>query len=128
MDEKCMKTELNYCSSHVHDNDLPHIEWCIGKRPGLCTIFFKTITWHLKFMLYHAVIQFFWDTLDFFYFYAKLCSGGFKFLFTRQTHSVSLKLILLVQFWPKFKHICKVFISQINILHVRLIDVYLLPM
>ena len=23
----------------------PHIEWCIGKCPGLCTVFFKTITW-----------------------------------------------------------------------------------
>jgi len=34
----------------------PHIEWCMGKSPGLCTHFFKTTTWHLKFMLYHAVI------------------------------------------------------------------------
>jgi len=34
----------------------PHIEWCIGKYPGLCPIFFKTNAWYLKFMLYHAVI------------------------------------------------------------------------
>jgi len=34
----------------------PHIEWRIGKCPGLCTFFFKTSTWYLKFMLYYAAI------------------------------------------------------------------------
>jgi len=46
---------------------IPHIEWCIGKCPGLCTIFFKN--WHivvagtkpkyLKWILNHAVIYIF---------------------------------------------------------------------
>ena len=74
-----MKTELNYCSSHGHDNDLPHIEWCIGKRPGLCTIFFKTITWNLTFMLYHAVIQIFLDTSFFSIFMPNCALGALSF-------------------------------------------------
>jgi len=56
----------------------PHIEWCIGKCPGLCTIFFKTFTWYLKSMLYHAVIYIVLDTLDFFYFYAQTVLRGLK--------------------------------------------------
>ena len=57
----------------------PYNEGCIGKFPGLCTIFFKTSTQYLKFMLYQIVIWIFWDTLDFFpTFMPKLCSGGFK--------------------------------------------------
>jgi len=35
----------------------PHVEWCIAKCPGLCTIFFKTSKWYLRFMFYHAVIK-----------------------------------------------------------------------
>jgi len=42
----------------------PQIEWCVGTCPGLYKIFFKTITWFLKFMLNHAVIKEFWNTLD----------------------------------------------------------------
>ena len=42
------------------------IEWCTGKVPGLYTSFFKTNTWFLKFMLYHAAIKSFRDTLVFF--------------------------------------------------------------
>jgi len=61
---------------------LPHFEWCIGKCPGLCTIFFKTFTRYLKFMLYHAVICVVWDTLYFRFFLSivlpLLCSEGFK--------------------------------------------------
>jgi len=34
----------------------PLIEWCIGKYPGLRSIFFKTSTRYLKFMHYHASI------------------------------------------------------------------------
>jgi len=33
----------------------PDIEWCIGIFPGLCTIFFKTSTGYLEFLLYYAV-------------------------------------------------------------------------
>ena len=40
----------------------PHIELSIAKYPSLCTIFFKTSTWYLKFMLYHAAAKIFWDT------------------------------------------------------------------
>ena len=34
----------------------PLIEWCIGKCPSVCTMFFKTNKHYLKFMLFHAVI------------------------------------------------------------------------
>ena len=38
----------------------PHIEWCIGKCPGLCTVFLKKLTHHhahgTMFMLYQAAI------------------------------------------------------------------------
>ena len=49
----------------------PHIERYIEIYPGLCTVVFKTSTRYLKFMLYHTVIQSFWDTFDFFHFYAQ---------------------------------------------------------
>jgi len=56
-----------------------HIELSIAKYPSLCTIFFKTSTWYLQFMLYHAVAKIFWDTWDFPpIFMCKLCSGGLK--------------------------------------------------
>ena len=60
-----MTTYLNRCKMlKTKDNpfsiswttDFPHIECCIGKCLGLCTIFFKTFTWHLQFMLYYTVI------------------------------------------------------------------------
>jgi len=44
----------------------PHIEWCVGKCPGLCIIFFITSTWYLKFMLYYTVIYIFGGILRFF--------------------------------------------------------------
>ena len=50
----------------------PHTEWCIGKCPGLCTLFLKTSTWYLKFMLYHAV---FLDCLGYLRFFLN-CSLG----------------------------------------------------
>jgi len=54
---KCMKTEANSCFGPMDKIIIcPHIKWCIEKCPGLCTMFFKTSTWYLKFMLYHAVI------------------------------------------------------------------------
>ena len=49
-----------------------HIDWCIGKWLGLCKIFFRTSTWYLKFMLYHAVIS---------PFLCPNCSGGFNTTF-----------------------------------------------
>ena len=56
-----------------------HVEWCIGNHSGLCTIFFKTNTWCLMFMLYHTVNLKFWDTLGFFFhFYAQPVLGGFN--------------------------------------------------
>jgi len=54
----------------------PHIEWCIGKCPGLCTIFAKTSTWYLKLTLDRAVILIFGDTLDFFYLLYLNCAPG----------------------------------------------------
>jgi len=42
-----------------------YIEWFIGKCPDLCTLFFKTFTWFLWFMLYHAIIEIVWATIDF---------------------------------------------------------------
>ena len=63
----------------------PHIEWCIGKSLGLCTIFFKTSKWYLKFMLSHAVIKF----------------RGFKlfiFSYKTTTRKEFLKLVFGLQF------------------------------
>jgi len=37
----------------------PYIEWCIGKCPCLCTIFFKSVPWYLKFMLYQQLFRLF---------------------------------------------------------------------
>ena len=33
----------------------PLIEWCIGKCLNVCTIFFKTSKYYLKFMLFHVM-------------------------------------------------------------------------
>ena len=38
----------------------PHVDLCIRKWPGLCTMFVKTSKWYLKCMLYHAVIETVW--------------------------------------------------------------------
>jgi len=40
------------------ENDFPHIEWCIGKYPGLYTLFFKTSTWYQMFKLYQSYLVF----------------------------------------------------------------------
>ena len=53
----------------------PNIEWYIGKSPGMCTLFFKTRTWYLKFILHHAVIKFFSNIV---LFMSNVCSVGFK--------------------------------------------------
>ena len=45
-----------------------HIEWCIGKCPGLYTIIFKTFTWYLSLCI---ILQLF-----------RLRSGGFKYTCT----------------------------------------------
>ena len=61
--KKCMSAEVNPFFCPIDKKAIsPHIEWCFGKCPGLCTIVFKTSTRYLKFMHYHAVIQIFWDT------------------------------------------------------------------
>ena len=59
-----------------------HTEWCIGKYLGVCTVFFKTFTWYLKFMLYHTVIQIVQDiNLDLIsMFMPKLCFSPLKWL------------------------------------------------
>ena len=63
------------------ENECPSIfKWCFEKCPGLWAIFFKTITWYLKFMLYHKVISSF-VILLFSIFMPKLCSAGFKIIF-----------------------------------------------
>ena len=40
----------------------------------LCTVFLKTTTWYLMFILYHAFIRLFWDT--FFHCYAQTVFWG----------------------------------------------------
>jgi len=55
-----MKIEVNpFFRSMDKKMISPHSEWCIGKYPGLCTVFLKTstISWIQKFMLYLAVIE-----------------------------------------------------------------------
>jgi len=54
----------------------PNIEWCIWRSPGLCTIFLKTSTVYLKFMLYHAVVKILLDNLKFFHLYAQTVLRG----------------------------------------------------
>jgi len=45
----------------------PHIKWCIGKCPGVCTIIFKTFTWYLIFFaLSHSYLD---------------CLGHYRFVF-----------------------------------------------
>jgi len=50
-----------------------HSDWCFGKWPGLCTIFFKTSTWYLFFCF---LTQLFFGILKFFFsiFMPTLCS------------------------------------------------------
>jgi len=45
----------------------PHIERCIVKCSGVCTIFFTTFIRYIKGMLYYAVIKSVLDTWDHFY-------------------------------------------------------------
>jgi len=57
----------------------PHIEWCIGKCPGLCTIFFETSTLVPK---VYALSRSYLDCLGYLkksicMYITKLCSGGF---------------------------------------------------
>ena len=54
-----MKTEVNPFFCPMDKKMFP----LILNDAGLTTIFFKTNSWYLKFMLYHAVIYIFWDTL-----------------------------------------------------------------
>ena len=65
-----MTTEVNLLP-HGQENDYPHIECCIVNCSGVCTIFFKTCIRYLKGMLYYAVINSVWDTLDYFHVYAQ---------------------------------------------------------
>jgi len=53
-DEECMKTDVNPFSVPWTRKRFPII--MNGVCPGLCTLFFKTSTSYLKFMLYYAVI------------------------------------------------------------------------
>ena len=64
----------------------PQIEWCIGKCPGFCTIFFKTSNCYLMFMLYHAVIENFGTFQFLAMLMPKLGSGGFKITRARFGH------------------------------------------
>jgi len=52
----CTKTEVNPVSFLVTRKGSPHIEWCIGKYPGLCKLVCKTSKAYLKCMLYHGII------------------------------------------------------------------------
>jgi len=62
-----------------------HIEWWIGKCPGLCTIVFKTSILYLKFMLYHAV---FWGPLYFFPFCALTVLNAFFWIFQQKWENI----------------------------------------
>ena len=72
-----MKTKVNPFFCPMDKKMIsPHIDWGIGKCPGLCTIIFKTSTWYLKFMLYYAVIKICLGYLiKKIMFMPKLCSG-----------------------------------------------------
>ena len=48
----------------------PLIEWCIGKSPGLCTIFSKTRILYLKFIFFTQLFWCFWQ-YSLFPFYAQ---------------------------------------------------------
>ena len=69
--EKCIQTAINPVLSHCKRMISPYIEWCIGKCPGLSTLFFKTNTWYLKFMLYNTVIYIFGGYFRIFTFHAQ---------------------------------------------------------
>jgi len=74
-----MKTEVNPFLANGQENAFPplcDIEWCIGRCPGLCTIFLNNFTWYLKFMLYRAVILIVGGTLDFVQFLCTNCALG----------------------------------------------------
>ena len=95
--KKCMKTEVNPVSVPWTKNDFPSYWIMFWKMPGLCTIVFKTRTWYLKFMLYHAVTMYL-DCLRYFrcfpFFLPKLCSGVF--------YNKNDYLQMLSNLWMKF--------------------------
>ena len=54
----------------------PRIEWCIGKCPGLCTLFFKTSTWYLMVYALSRSYLDVWDTLKTIPFLCQNCALG----------------------------------------------------
>jgi len=65
--------------SHGHEMDSPSFEWCIGKCPGLCTMFFKTGKYDLKLMLYHALLRYLGHLSFLTIVMPKLSSGSFNY-------------------------------------------------
>jgi len=63
-----MKTEENPFSDGRQEIMSPHIEYCIGKCPGLYTIFFKTST--CLCFITQLIRCLGYETLDFFHCYA----------------------------------------------------------
>jgi len=71
----CIKTEVLKSFFYLIDKKIisPHIERCIGKCPGLCTIFFKTSTWLQMFTCTYLV---FWDTISFPFLFPNYAHGA----------------------------------------------------
>jgi len=74
--KNCMNWGKSFFCPMDKKRNSPYTEWCIGKCPVLCTFVFKTSTWHLKCMLYHAVVNMFWDTCIFSTIMPKLLPGA----------------------------------------------------
>ena len=75
------KMHENWGKSFFHPMDKkiisPHIEWCIGKCPGFCTIFLKTSTWYLSFFFVTRVSYFSGIRFFLLHFYAQTLLWGF---------------------------------------------------